>query len=146
VLTNLVSNAHKYSPQGTNITLKVDVLNSYRLPNAVELGPCMYVSVLDSGIGMSPTDLKRIFREDYFRSDDSRARAQKGTGLGMMITQRIVEGHGGRIWVESELDKGSNFQFIIPIQRLEDGKSSSSSNTGVRKKIVMSSPGQIEQQ
>jgi len=146
VLTNLVSNAHKYSPQGTNITLKVDVLTTYRLPNAVELGPCMYVSVLDSGIGMSPTDLKRIFREDYFRSDDSRARAQKGTGLGMMITQRIVEGHGGRIWVESELDKGSNFQFIIPIQRLEDGKSSSSSNTGVRKKIVMSSPGQIEQQ
>jgi len=146
VLTNLVSNAHKYSPQGTNITLTVDVHTTYRLPSGVDLGPCMYVSVLDSGIGMSPTDLKRIFREDYFRSDDSRARAQKGTGLGMMITQRIVEGHGGRIWVESELDNGSNFQFVIPIQRYEDGKSSSSSNTGVRKKIVMSSPGQIEQQ
>jgi signal transduction histidine kinase len=144
VLTNLISNAHKYSPQGTTITLTVDVHSTFRLPNGVELGACMYVGVQDSGIGMSPTDLKRIFREDYFRSDDSRARAQKGTGLGMMITQRIVEGHGGRIWVESELDHGSNFQFVIPIQRFDDGKSSSSSNTGVRKKIVMTSPGQIE--
>lgn len=146
VLTNLVSNAHKYSPQGTTITLNVDVRNTFRLPNGTELGSCLYVSVQDSGIGMSPTDLKRIFREDYFRSDDSRARAQKGTGLGMMITQRIIEGHGGRIWVESELDRGSNFQFVIPIQRYDDGKSSSSSNTGIRKKIVMTSPGQIETQ
>ncbi len=145
VLTNLISNAHKYSPPTTNIWLNVEVLQNYRMPSGVEMGECLYVSVKDSGIGMSPADLKRIFREDYFRSDDTRARAQKGTGLGMMITQRIIEGHGGRIWVESELDKGSNFQFVIPLQRYDAGKISSTSNTAVRKKIVMSSPGQVEQ-
>lgn len=144
VLTNLVSNAHKYSPPGTTVTLKVDVLDGYRMPNGNELGECLYVSVKDSGIGMSPADLKRIFREDYFRSEDTRARAQKGTGLGMMITQRIVEGHGGRIWVESELDHGSNFQFVIPLHRYDDTKTLSTTSTSVRKKIVMSSPGNVE--
>jgi signal transduction histidine kinase len=119
-------------------------MDGYRMPNGNELGECLYVSVKDSGIGMSPADLKRIFREDYFRSEDTRARAQKGTGLGMMITQRIVEGHGGRIWVESELDHGSNFQFVIPLHRYDDTKTLSTTNTGVRKKIVMSSPGNVQ--
>lgn len=134
VLTNLVSNAHKYSPQGTPITVKVEQWGSYKLPNGTDIGPSIYVSVKDSGIGMSPADLKRIFQEDYFRSDDTRARAQKGTGLGMMITQRLVEAHGGHIWVESELDHGSDFQFIIPLDRRIDR---SLSQTGGRKRIVM---------
>jgi signal transduction histidine kinase len=134
VLTNLVSNAHKYSPTGTPIAVTVEQLSEYKMPNGTEIGPSLFVSVKDSGIGMSPADLKRIFQEDYFRSDDSRARAQKGTGLGMMITQRLVEAHGGRIWVESELDHGSNFQFVIPLDRKPDG---SLSQTGIRKRIVM---------
>lgn len=134
VLTNLVSNAHKYSPAGTGIAVTVEYLETHKLPNDQDLGPSLYVSVKDSGIGMSPADLKRIFQEDYFRSDDSRARAQKGTGLGMMITQRLVEAHGGRIWVESELDHGSNFQFVIPLDRRAEKPSS---QTGSRRRIVM---------
>jgi signal transduction histidine kinase len=134
VLTNLVSNAHKYSPPGTPITVTVEQWESYKLPNGTDIGPSIYVSVKDSGIGMSPADLKRIFQEDYFRSDDTRARAQKGTGLGMMITQRLVEAHGGRIWVESELDHGSDFQFVIPLDRRTDR---TLTQTGARKRIVM---------
>lgn len=134
VLTNLVSNAHKYSPPGTPITVTVEQWDSYKLPNGTDIGPSIYVSVKDSGIGMSPADLKRIFQEDYFRSDDTRARAQKGTGLGMMITQRLVEAHGGRIWVESELDHGSDFQFVIPLDRRTDR---TLTQTGARKRIVM---------
>ncbi|MBK8135114.1 MAG: GAF domain-containing protein [Chloroflexi bacterium] len=134
VLTNLVSNAHKYSPAGTSISIAVEQRETYQLPSGHDLGPSILVSVKDSGIGMSPTDLKRIFQEDYFRSDDSRARAQKGTGLGMMITQRLVEAHGGRIWVESELDHGSNFQFVIPLDRRTDKPTG---QTGSRRRIVM---------
>ncbi len=137
VMTNLISNAHKYSPPGSEMTVKVEVLDRYNLPNGRELGPSLYVRVRDSGIGMSSTDLKRIFNEDYFRSDDTRARTQKGTGLGMMITQRLVEGHGGRIWVESELDAGSVFQFVVPLDRAAEKPSS---QTGIRKKIVMTPP------
>lgn len=137
VMTNLISNAHKYSPSGSEIAVTVEPVDSYALPNGRMLGPSLYVTVRDSGIGMSSADLKRIFNEDYFRSDDTRARTQKGTGLGMMITQRLVEGHGGRIWVESELDKGSVFQFVIPLDRKAEKPSS---QTGIRKKIVMTPP------
>jgi signal transduction histidine kinase len=143
VLTNLVSNAYKYSPTGAELTVKVEVLPQYVLPNGYSLGESLYVGVQDTGIGMSPQDLKRIFREDYFRSDDSRARAQKGTGLGMMITQRIIEGHGGRIWVESELDHGSLFQFVIPLKR-EMIDNRPGSQTGIRKRITLSSPGPMD--
>jgi signal transduction histidine kinase len=59
--------------------------------------------------------LQKIFRVDYFRSENELARQEKGTGLGMMITKRIIEGHGGEVWVESELGKGSVFSFTIPL-------------------------------
>jgi two-component system sensor histidine kinase VicK len=78
-------------------------------------GLYMYCTIADTGIGMSEDDLRRMFRERYFRSDDKRAQDQPGTGLGMMITQTIVQLHHGEIWVSSILDSGTTFHFIIPL-------------------------------
>jgi signal transduction histidine kinase len=115
VMTNFVSNAHKYSPEGSTITIDAKVETRYVSQSGRVLGRMMRVSVSDTGIGMSEDDLKRIFTEDYFRSESAEAQQQKGTGLGMMITKRIIEGHGGEVWVESELGKGSTFAFVIPL-------------------------------
>ncbi|MCU0498410.1 MAG: GAF domain-containing protein [Anaerolineae bacterium] len=115
VLTNLVSNAHKYSPEDTTITLTADVNRNFRTRQGQLIGPVVHLKVIDQGIGLSEKDLQRIFREDYFRSDSEQARQQEGTGLGMMITQRFIELHSGKIWVESKLNEGSVFQFVIPI-------------------------------
>jgi len=115
VMVNLVSNAHKYSPEGATITLSARVRTDFRDERGRNPGAVVEFSVADTGIGMSESDLKRIFREDYFRSDNRAAREQKGTGLGMIITERIVRLHGGRIWVTSELGVGTTFSFVVPI-------------------------------
>ncbi|MFQ5398218.1 MAG: GAF domain-containing protein [Anaerolineae bacterium] len=112
VLTNLVSNACKYSPPDTDVTirLKADTL-------AAEDGqapvPVVVCSVVDRGYGISEEDQQRLFTK-FFRSDDANIRKATGTGLGLSITKGIVELHGGRIWVESELGKGTIFHFAIP--------------------------------
>jgi signal transduction histidine kinase len=115
VLTNFISNAHKYSQEGGTIKLQAEAVQQYTNRKGQKVGPMMKISITDDGIGMSEEDLGRIFREDYFRSDNELARQQKGTGLGMMITQRIIEGHRGEVWVESELGKGSTFHFVVPL-------------------------------
>jgi signal transduction histidine kinase len=115
VMTNLVSNAHKYSPPDATITVSAAVNLNYRNRRGQPLGQVVHVRVQDTGIGMSEEDLGRIFQEDYFRSDNKLAREQKGTGLGMIITKRIIEGHNGDIWVESELGRGSVFHFAVPL-------------------------------
>jgi signal transduction histidine kinase len=115
VMTNFVSNAHKYSPEGSTITIDAGLESRYVSQNGRVLGRMMRVSISDTGIGMSEADLKRIFKEDYFRSENEEAKQQKGTGLGMMITKRIIEGHGGEVWVESEFGSGSTFSFVIPL-------------------------------
>ncbi|MCU0479667.1 MAG: GAF domain-containing protein [Anaerolineae bacterium] len=115
VLTNFISNAYKYSPPGATITLHAKVDKRYISRKGQFMGEAMIISITDTGIGMSDDDLKQIFRVDYFRSENELARQEKGTGLGMMITKRIIEGHGGEVWVESELGKGSTFLFTIPL-------------------------------
>ncbi len=121
VMTNLVSNAYKYSPPGSTITITARPETSYRTPNGNLHKNVMYISVADNGIGMSEEDLQKIFRERYFRSSNRAAQDQPGTGLGMMITQHIIELHNGEIWVESKLGEGSNFQFVIPLAVEEGG-------------------------
>ena len=70
-------------------------------------------SVLDMGIGISPGDQKKLFTP--FQQIDTRlTREYKGTGLGLSLCKKIVELHGGRIWIESEAGKGSRFIFVIP--------------------------------
>jgi len=101
VITNLVSNAINYTPKGS-VIIRVN-----------ERDKEIQVEVLDTGIGIPPGDLPRMF-EDFFRASNVET---KGTGLGLSITRRIVEAHGGRIWVESpclETGKGSKFTFTLP--------------------------------
>jgi signal transduction histidine kinase len=101
VITNLVNNAINYTPEGT-ITIRVQ-----------ERAKDLLVEVTDTGIGIPSDDMPRLF-EDFFRASNVEA---KGTGLGLSITKRIVEAHGGKIWVESpcsESNTGSKFSFTLP--------------------------------
>ncbi|WP_170981629.1 sensor histidine kinase [Nocardioides dongxiaopingii] len=102
VLTNLVSNAVKYTPRGRAVTVRV-----------VEHADVVELAVADDGIGISKADQQRLFTE-FFRSTNPDAVAQPGTGLGLTISARIVERHGGRIEVESELGEGSTFRVFLP--------------------------------
>nr|MBP7354868.1 ATP-binding protein [Longilinea sp.] len=70
-------------------------------------------SVIDTGIGIAPLDLPRLF-EKFYRSGRREAYQQHGTGLGLAIVKSIADRHGGRVWVESQLGKGSAFFFEIP--------------------------------
>ena len=71
------------------------------------------VSVSDTGIGIPKEDLARIF-ERFYRVDKDRSSELGGTGLGLSIVKHIIDAHGGRVWAESELNKGSSFYFTLP--------------------------------
>jgi len=107
VLTNLVNNASKYTdPEG-----KIDVC-------VLLEGDFIRVEVSDTGIGISAEDQKRLFTQ-FFRSDDPMVREQQGWGLGLNLTQRLVELMGGHIGIKSEYRKGSQFWFTVPVQKAE---------------------------
>ncbi|MCB8983234.1 MAG: GAF domain-containing protein [Ardenticatenaceae bacterium] len=112
VLTNLISNACKYSPNDTDIYVKLWA-DSMSLDSQVEATPVVICAVQDTGYGISAEDQKRLFTK-FFRADDPNIRKATGTGLGLSITRGIVELHGGKIWVESELNKGTTFTFAVP--------------------------------
>jgi signal transduction histidine kinase len=103
VLLNLVGNAIKFTEVG-EVRVGVTVSDGHFL-----------VSVADTGAGISETDQTRIF-EEFQQADSSSTRKKGGTGLGLAIAKRIVEMHGGRIWVESALGRGSTFRFTLPIR------------------------------
>jgi signal transduction histidine kinase len=114
VLTNMVSNAWKYSPEHTEIIISADVRTVNMDSKGRDQGPALHIMVKDSGIGMSPEDLAKLFTA-YFRSENPLTRLQPGTGLGLTITRGIIQQHKGEVWVESELGKGTAFHFTIPI-------------------------------
>jgi len=114
VLTNMLSNAYKYSPEGTEIIIKAEVQAKNIDSKGRDQGPALHISVKDSGIGMSPQDLAKLFTP-YFRSDNPLTHEQPGTGLGLTITRGLIQQHKGDVWVESELGKGTTFHFTIPI-------------------------------
>ena len=104
ILYNLLSNAVKFTPEGGTVQLEARNLN----------GQGMEIAVRDSGIGLKETDLERIFRP-FEQGDNSAGRKYQGTGLGLSLTKRMVEMHGGRIWAHSGGEgKGSAFTFILP--------------------------------
>ena len=101
VIFNLLSNAVKFTPTGG----EVDV-------SAMRVNGEVRVSVADTGPGIAPEDHERIFEE--FQQTDAGLEQLEGTGLGLALSKRLVELHGGRIWLESELGKGSTFVFTLP--------------------------------
>lgn len=109
VLSNLVSNAIKYTPPGGWIKVMLEVTG----------GASVTTCVADSGIGIAPADQKRLFQK-FFRADNSSTREAGGTGLGLVIAKSIVELMGGTIWIESELGRGSRFYFTLPLSGGED--------------------------
>jgi signal transduction histidine kinase len=112
VLTNLVSNANKYTPEGGSLVIGAEPSPNEWDPQGP--GQVVHVWVHDAGIGISPEDQERIF-EKFFRSEDPKAREVPGAGLGLNITRSLVEMQGGRIWFESEHGRGTTFHFTVPV-------------------------------
>jgi signal transduction histidine kinase len=104
VLVNLLSNAVKFTPEGGKIQVRAGLDNG-----------AVKISVSDTGIGIAPEHHETIF-EEFRQVGSDYARKREGTGLGLTLTKKFVEMHGGRIWVESEPGKGSTFTFILPVQ------------------------------
>lgn len=105
ILTNLISNAIKYSYPRTNIEIGIE---------AVEDGDgILQVDVADQGPGIPAEEIENVFQR-FHRIDSTSTRSTTGTGLGLAISKALVELHGGRIWVESEIGKGSTFSFSLP--------------------------------
>ena len=102
ILINLLSNAVKFTPEGGNVIIR-----------ATPSDGAVDIRVIDDGVGIAPDDLEVIF-EEFRQAGTDYARKAEGTGLGLALTRKLVELHGGRIWVESEIGRGSTFSFTLP--------------------------------
>jgi len=103
ILRNLISNAIKFTPEGGTITL-----------NAKEKDFMVEISVSDTGVGITPDAIEKIFRIDVNYTTKG-TNNESGTGLGLIVCKEFVEKHEGKIWVISEVNKGSTFFFTLPI-------------------------------
>jgi signal transduction histidine kinase len=107
VMFNLLSNAFKFTPDGGSVSVRA---------RRIEAGDFVEISVEDTGIGISEEDQKKLF-QPFQQLETVLSKKHPGTGLGLAICKSIVELHGGRIWVESEVGKGTRFIFTIPVKR-----------------------------
>ena len=107
-LVNLLSNAVKFAPSGSTVTV-----------TATGSEQMVTIAVSDQGEGIAPENLNRLFRK-FQQVDSSSSRRKGGTGLGLAITKALVEQHGGRIFVDSELTKGTRFSFTLPAATPEE--------------------------
>lgn len=105
VVTNLVSNAMKYSPKGKQVDVHCE-----------KKGHFVIVSVRDEGMGIPSKDLPHFF-DRYFRSESQQTKHIAGFGIGLYLSAEIVRRHNGEIWAESESGKGSTFYFSLPIDK-----------------------------
>lgn len=137
VVTNLLENATKYTPSGGKIYVSVQLyrskakdsvrfsLSDTKLPLSDRsghalvdnLGQAIMVQVSDTGIGISPEHQQEIFEQ--FTQVSSNQMDRSGLGLGLAISKRIIQAHGGKIWVDSRLDSGSRFTFLLPLSSVE---------------------------
>jgi|GEM_PF-1139763 len=106
ILFNLISNAVKFTPDGGAVYLRAQK----RDEDSIEL------SVEDTGIGIKEEDMLKLFKE-FSQIESSYDKKYEGTGLGLALTKKLVEKHGGRIWCESKFGKGSRFAFVIPVRQ-----------------------------
>ncbi|WP_440948376.1 response regulator [Methanosarcina sp. T3] len=110
IMYNLVSNAIKFTPAGGSVEVA-----GARSENGIR------VTVSDTGIGISKDEIKHLFKP-FKQIDSVMSRKYEGTGLGLVLSKKFVEMHGGRIWVESEPGKGSTFAFEVPVEILNAGE------------------------
>lgn len=103
IWTNLLSNAIKYTPAGGTVSVRL-----------VQEGPRLLGQVRDSGIGIPEEAKEKLFSE-FFRAKNAKALNISGTGLGLAIVKQIIEKAGGKVWVESQVDQGSTFSFVLPV-------------------------------
>ena len=130
VVINLISNAVKFTPAGT-ITCSAGL-------TADDGRSLLIVSVADTGMGIAPDDQARVF-EQFSQAGDTLTDAPRGTGLGLPICREIVEEHGGRLWVESEVGRGSRFSFTLPVATHE-GAGSADTALGHGEPLAVASP------
>ena len=109
VVLNLVGNAIKFTDAG-EVVIKASKVNG-----------SFEVSVRDTGPGISAADQTKLFQE-FQQADNSITREKGGTGLGLAISKRIIEMHGGKIWVESRVEQGSTFSFMLPVTVMQQAK------------------------
>jgi len=105
IMYNLVSNAIKFTPEEGNVTI-----------NAWSMHKKLYVNVEDTGTGIAKDHLDEVFKP-FIQVGDFNTKEQEGTGLGLALVKKLVELHGGEIWVESEMNEGSTFTFTIPANK-----------------------------
>lgn len=126
-LLNLIANANKFTPNGGTINIVISIfpdLDAVRLDSGLwnkisDIEPhlkdgALKIVVSDNGIGISPDQYERVF-EMFHQVDSSTTRSFGGTGVGLSLAKKFVEMHGGKIWVESELEKGATFTVVIPL-------------------------------
>ncbi len=104
VLLNLLSNAIKFTPEGGRVEVAAKPVNGF-----------IEVSVSDTGVGIAPADQEAVFEE--FRQVGTADKRVEGTGLGLALSRKFVELHGGKIWVKSQVGAGSTFTFTVPVRR-----------------------------
>jgi signal transduction histidine kinase len=109
VVLNLLSNAIKFTPDGGRIDVRAKAVDG-----------SAEVSVSDTGVGIAPEDQEAIFEE--FRQVGTADKKVEGTGLGLALSRKFIELHGGRIWVTSQVGAGSTFTFTIPVRRDEESQ------------------------
>ena len=103
ILYNLLSNAVKFTPDGGQVWIE----------SSVDGNAVLNISVVDTGIGIAAEEHQSVF-DKFYQVGPTTKGVREGTGLGLAITKRLVEQHGGKLWVESELGKGSRFTFALP--------------------------------
>jgi signal transduction histidine kinase len=106
VLANLLSNAIKFTPTNGRVVVRAE-----------RVGDDIQIAVSDTGVGVPPDQLEAVFERYVQVAKDDR----RGVGLGLYISKCIVQGHGGKIWVESNLDQGSVFRFTLPVHVASTG-------------------------
>ena len=122
VMSNLISNAIKFTNENGEIVVKTENINESDIDKSLIFGvenPVFYkhyvkISVKDSGIGIAHEDLKKVF-DQFQQIENPLNRKNGGTGLGLPIAKQLIEAHRGFIWVESELNRGTTFSFVIPV-------------------------------
>jgi len=122
ILFNLLSNAVKFTPNAERITLRARRVTDDRRPETGSVAgppsPIEYleIAVTDTGVGIKPEDVPRLFQE-FVQLETTQAQRHEGSGLGLALTKKLVELHGGRIWAESEGEgKGSTFTVVMPFE------------------------------